>query len=104
MAGIELENLTGSHVYIGFTENLVLAGYEPPGPTKLIFVKLTGVSPRGVFFEHHFFPLTNKRTGQVELTTTQVFVPFQKIAHISTFPGLSNMQDYIAGENPLAFV
>lgn len=103
MAGLQLENLIGSYVYIGFAESLVVAGYEPPGPTKLVFVKLTGVTDRGIFFEHDKFPLTNIRTGLVELSRTQVFIPYQKVSHISSFPDLPNFDDYIPSENPVTF-
>lgn len=103
MAGLQLEDLVGCYVYIGFTESLVIAGYEPPGPTKLVFVKLTGVTDKGFFFEHDKFPLTNKKTGLVELSRTQVFVPYQKIATISSFPDIPNFEDFIPSENPVNF-
>ena len=104
MDGLSLKELVGSFVYIGFTESLVVAGFEPPGPTRLIFVRLTGVDDRGVFFEHDRFPLTNKRTGMVELSKTQVFIPFQKIAHISAFPDIANFTDYEPTEEPVTFM
>lgn len=103
MAGINLESLVGQFVYIGFTQSLILAGMEPPGPTRLIFVRLTGVDERGLFFEHDRFPLTNKRTGQVLLAPTQVFVPWTKVAHLSAFPGIPNFQDYEPGQDPITF-
>ncbi len=103
MTGVTLESLVGSYVYIGFNEKLVVAGYEPAGPTKLIFVKLTGVDGRGIFFEHGKFPLTNKRTHEVELTRTQVFIPYGKISHISAFPDLPSFDDYLPTEEPVSF-
>lgn len=103
MAGINLKQLVGSYVYIGFTEKLVIAGFEPPGPTKLIFVKLTGVDEYGVFFQHETFPLTNKKTGLVELRRTQVFIPFQKIANLSSFPDIDDFEEYAPASEPINF-
>ena len=104
MSGINFSDLVGSYVYIGFNEKLVIAGYEPPGPTKLVFVKITGESEHGLFFEHDKFPLTNKRNGLVTLARTQVFVPFSKISHISSFPDITNFDDYLPADEPVAFV
>ena len=104
MEGLYLKKLVGSFVYIGFTESLVVAGFEPPGPTRLIFVKLTGVDDKGVFFEHDQFPLTNKKTGIVELAKTQVFIPYQKIAHISAFPDIENFSDFEPASEPFTFI
>ncbi|MBP7865598.1 MAG: hypothetical protein KA419_06575 [Acidobacteria bacterium] len=104
MAGIKLEDMVGSFIYIGFTEKLVVTGFEPPGPTRLIFVKLTGVEDKGIFFEHNQFPLSNKKTGDVEFARTQVFIPFSKISHISAFPDIRNFDDYTALEGALTFM
>ncbi|HOB52106.1 MAG TPA: hypothetical protein PK176_03480 [Acidobacteriota bacterium] len=101
---LTLQQLVGSYVYIGFTESLVIAGYEPPGPTRLIFVKLTGVDEHGIFFEHDKFPLTNKRTGEVELSKTQVFVPFTKISHLSAFPDIPDFSAYEPTTEPVTFL
>jgi len=103
MSNLNLTSLIGSYVYIGFNEKLVIAGYEPPGPTKLIFVKLSGVTDDGIFFEHDKFPLTNKKTGVVVLARTQVFIPFQKISHISSFPDITDFEEYIPVQEPISF-
>jgi|GEM_PF-1153223 len=104
MNGLKLDDLVGSYVYIGFNEKLVIAGYEPPGPTKLIFVKLTGVSESGIFFEHDKFPLTNKKTGLVKLSRTQVFIPLQKVSHISAFPDVPDFEDFLPTDKPISFM
>ena len=103
MAGVTLENMIGSYVYLGFVDKLVIAGFEPPGPTKLVFVRLVGVDDKGVFFEHDQFPLSNKKTGEVIFAKTNVFIPFTKISHISTFPGIDDFSEYTATESAVAF-
>ncbi len=103
MNSITLKNLVGKYVYIGFNEKIVIAGYEPPGPTKLIFVKLKGVDENGIFFEHQNFPMTNRTSGEVELVKADVFIPFGKISHISSFPDIDNFNNYASDEMPVSF-
>ncbi len=103
MENITLKSLIGKYIYIGFDKKIVITGYDPPGPTKLIFVKLKGVDENGIFFEHNNFPITNKATGEVELVKTDVFVPFNKISHISTFPEIDDFDNYISNEIPINF-
>jgi hypothetical protein len=64
-------------------------------------VKLTGVDEK--VFEHDRFPLTNKKTG-IGAGYTQVFIPYQKIAHISSFPDIENFSDFEPTEEPFTFI